>query len=147
VKVTKKSEYAVRALIEIVIRSHSDKQWHQISQIASATDIPDKFLEQILLTLKRGGLLQSRRGIDGGYALNVPAAKMTLDQVILALEGSMMAEMTKGSGDEGLDVFIECVGDAEKAAIEVLSSQTIEDLARRAEEKRQQRSDSMEFQI
>jgi Rrf2 family cysteine metabolism transcriptional repressor len=84
---SKKSEYALRALIELTmayggtpVRRH---------QIAGRQNIPIVFLEQILLALKHAGLLASARGAQGGYALIKPPTKVTLGQVIRILDGPL----------------------------------------------------------
>ena len=67
---SKKSEYALRALIELT--EHYDRDLLQRQQIAEQQHIPIEFLEQILLALKNAGLLASRRGVTGGYSLIKP---------------------------------------------------------------------------
>jgi Rrf2 family protein len=56
-------------------------------QIAQAQDIPLKFLESILLDLRNSGLINSRRGVEGGYWLARPASEISLAQVIRAVDG------------------------------------------------------------
>jgi Rrf2 family protein len=87
VKLSKKSEYALRALIDLAMNPRGEVV--QIHELASKENIPVKFLEQILLNLKNAGILQSRRGICGGYALNRPADQITLGQVIRLMDGSL----------------------------------------------------------
>jgi Rrf2 family protein len=58
-------------------------------RIAAAQDIPMKFLENILSELRRAGLVGSRRGTDGGYWLARPAAKVTIADIIRAVEGPL----------------------------------------------------------
>lgn len=59
-----------------------------IHDIATSERIPLKFLEQILLTLKNGGLLRSKRGVGGGYQLQKAPAKITLGEVLTLIDGS-----------------------------------------------------------
>jgi Rrf2 family protein len=84
---SKKSEYALRALIELTGRY--GKTLLQRHEIAHRQHIPIEFLEQILLSLKNAGLLSSRRGISGGYALIKPPDQITLGQVIRVLDGPL----------------------------------------------------------
>jgi Rrf2 family cysteine metabolism transcriptional repressor len=87
VKLSKKSEYALRALIELtLVHGKSTLQRHEI---AARQHIPVEFLEQILLALKRAGLLSSRRGMKGGYALIKSPNEITLGQVIRVLDGPL----------------------------------------------------------
>jgi Rrf2 family protein len=86
-KFSKKSEYGLRALLELcetyggrVLQRH---------EIAERQNIPVEFLEQILLALKRAGLLASRRGVRGGYSLIKSPEEITLGQVIRILDGPL----------------------------------------------------------
>jgi len=72
VKVSKRGEYALRALIDFGLAEALGRPLLQVSEIASKEDLPVKFLEQILMQLKAGGYLESRRGKKGGYLLSRP---------------------------------------------------------------------------
>jgi len=86
-KLSKKSEYGLRALLELTI-AHG-KTTLQRHEIADRQHIPIEFLEQILLTLKRAGLVASRRGIKGGYTLIKQPREITLGHVIRLLDGPL----------------------------------------------------------
>ena len=86
-KLSKKGEYALRALIDVAM--NSDKGVAQAHDIARKENIPIKFLEQILLILKNAGLLQSRRGVGGGYSLTRPADQIILGEVIRLIDGPL----------------------------------------------------------
>jgi Rrf2 family transcriptional regulator, cysteine metabolism repressor len=86
-KFSKKSEYALRALIELT--TAYGKTLLQRHEIAARQNIPIEFLEQILLGLKNAGLLASRRGVSGGYALLKPPQDITVGQVIRVLDGPL----------------------------------------------------------
>ena len=89
-RLSKKGEYAVRALIEIGFESGlRPNSLIQISTVAQRTNIPEKFLEQILLALRNGGVLKSKRGVEGGYALAKPPADITLGEVVRLLDGPL----------------------------------------------------------
>jgi Rrf2 family protein len=86
-KLSKKSEYGLRALLELTaVHGTATLQRHDI---AARQHIPIEFLEQILLALKRAGLLTSRRGMKGGYALIKQPKDITLGQVIRILDGPL----------------------------------------------------------
>jgi Rrf2 family protein len=87
VKLSKKSEYGLRALLELT--SAHGKTTLQRHEIADRQHIPIEFLEQILLTLKRAGLVASRRGIKGGYSLIKQPREITLGHVIRLLDGPL----------------------------------------------------------
>ena len=89
-RLSKKGEYAVRALVEIGFESHlRPKNLIQISTVAQRTNIPEKFLEQILLALRNGGVLKSKRGVEGGYSLAKGPDAITLGEVIRLLDGPL----------------------------------------------------------
>ena len=89
-RLSKKGEYAVRALVEIGFESHlRPGSLIQISTVAQRTNIPEKFLEQILLALRNGGVLRSKRGVEGGYSLAKPSDQITLGEVIRLLDGPL----------------------------------------------------------
>lgn len=84
---SKKSEYALRALIELT--GQYNRKLLQRHEIGKRQHIPVEFLEQILLTLKNAGLLTSRRGVGGGYSLLKSPDTITLGQVIRILDGPL----------------------------------------------------------
>ena len=86
-KLSKKGEYGLRALIELTARyGQAPVQRHEI---ARKQRIPVEFLEQILLRLKGAGLLASRRGSRGGYSLIKPPHRITIGQVVRTLDGPL----------------------------------------------------------
>lgn len=86
-RISKKAEYALRSLCILASRSPGSPM--QIHELAEAGDIPVKFLEQILLVLKRADLLRSKRGIGGGYQLNQVPARITVGEVIRIVDGDV----------------------------------------------------------
>lgn len=83
--ISQKAKYALRALIALAKADPKEPQL--ISGIAEEQRIPRKFLEQILLELKHCGLVVSRRGKLGGYALLKPASEITFGQVLRFIDG------------------------------------------------------------
>src|SRR5205807_8503668 len=84
---SKKSEYALRALIELT-KAYGGTPVPR-HQIAERQNIPIVFLEQILLALKHAASLPSARGAQGGHALIKPPTRVTLGQVIRILAGPL----------------------------------------------------------
>jgi Rrf2 family protein len=82
-RISKKAEYALRAL---VVMARENKSW-RIEELSARENIPIKFLEQILLALRHGGLLSSKRGVGGGYALLKSASEVSVAEVIEILDG------------------------------------------------------------
>jgi len=87
VKLTRRSEYALLALIHLA-RAEGEG-YVAVSAIAEAQGLPSKFLEQLLMALKRAGLVRSQKGPHGGYRLGRPASKITLAEVVRLLDGAL----------------------------------------------------------
>lgn len=81
-----KVEYALVALLEIAIQTDSKKPV-TIGEITSRHPIPERYLEQILAALRRGGLLKSMRGAKGGYILSREPRDISLLEVVRLIEG------------------------------------------------------------
>jgi len=86
-KISKKGEYALKAVIYLSL--HYGKRAVQIKEISENENIPKKFLEQILLSLRKAGLLQSKPGSGGGYSLSRPPGEITLAEVIRIIDGPL----------------------------------------------------------
>jgi Rrf2 family protein len=84
-KISTKGEYGIRALLELTL--HQGEGYIQSTEIAEARQIPENYLYQLLITLRKAGLIRSRRGPQGGHMLARPAERITLEEAILALEG------------------------------------------------------------
>ena len=97
-RLSAKADYAIRAAVELAAAGDGPTK---SERIAGAQDIPAKFLENILLDLKKGGLVRSRRGADGGYWLARPAAEISLADVIRTVEGPLAN--VRGARPEDLD--------------------------------------------
>ena len=85
--ITKKNQYALRAIFELA--KHNGKGPQKISEIAKAQAIPEKFLEVILNQLKGSGLVDSKRGFYGGYYLIRSPEKITVGDIMRFLEGDV----------------------------------------------------------
>lgn len=83
--ISQKAKYALRALLALC--KAPPEAALMISEISRTQAIPKKFLEQILLELKRAGILMSRRGRLGGYVMLRPADKLTFGEVLRLIDG------------------------------------------------------------
>ena len=88
-RVSAKADYAVRAMVELAASGATQEQPAKGEVLAAAQKIPMRFLENILGELRIHGLVQSRRGADGGYWLAKPADGITLAEIIRAVEGPL----------------------------------------------------------
>lgn len=113
----------------------------QIKDISAQEKIPSKYLEQILLSLKNAGLLQSRMGIGGGYYLARPPKDINLGQIIRVLDGplapircvSQMAYEPCGCPDERNCGLRMVMGDVRNAIANILEHTTLADVTERVE--------------
>jgi Rrf2 family protein len=88
-RISAKVDYALRGLAELAALEAGQDRAITRDQMASAQEIPIAFLENILLELKRGGIVRSVRGQQGGFRLARPADEITVADVIRALEGPL----------------------------------------------------------
>jgi Rrf2 family protein len=86
VQISAKADYAVRALTELATQGGGPVKRERL---AAAQQIPPKFLEAILAQLRQAGLLQSRRGAEGGYWLARPPAEISLADILRAADGPL----------------------------------------------------------
>jgi Rrf2 family protein len=89
VRVSAKVDYAVRAVVELAARD-SDAPV-KVDALAEAQGIPARFLENIMLALRHGGLVARRRGPEGGFRLARPAAEIAVADVIRAVDGPLVS--------------------------------------------------------
>ncbi len=84
-KITYRGDYALKAVLDLALYYGSEVV--TIHEMAKRIDAPVKFLEQILLDLKKGGFVESRRGKVGGYLLSRPPTKITVGEVVRFVDG------------------------------------------------------------
>jgi len=135
VNISMKSRYAVRALTELARRQEGSDRPVRLADIADSGEMPLQFLEQVFATLRRAGVVRSRRGAAGGYALARPADEISVLEVVAALDGALSpVECTQGlctriGACGASSVWIE----AQEALASVLGGTTIGDLLAREE--------------
>jgi Rrf2 family protein len=131
VRVSAKVDYAVRAAVELATAEPQVNV--KAEAIAAAQDIPRKFLDNILQGLRQAGLVESRRGPEGGHRLARPASAITIADVIRAIDGPL-ANVGGRSPDElelaGSAAPLQEVWVAVRASLrEVLEEVTLADVA------------------
>ncbi len=131
-RISVKVDYAVRAMIQLAAVGSNEPV--KADTIARAQDIPLKFLLGILSDLKRGHLLRSQRGAEGGYWLARPAEEISLADVIRAIDGPLanvhdtsLASLTYPGPAEPLRVVWMAVRTSLRSVLEVV---TVADVAR-----------------
>jgi Rrf2 family protein len=95
-KLSRTVEYAVQALLQLA--EHDPGTPVPCSRLASAGQMPERFLLQILRSLVTHGILASTRGVEGGYTLDRPAEQISLLDVIEAIDGPLGEEPTPAKG-------------------------------------------------
>ena len=84
-RITYKGDYALKAVLDLAL--HYNQGVVTIHELAKRIDVPLKFLEQVLLDLKRAGFVESKRGIKGGYLLARSPREIKLGDVIRFIDG------------------------------------------------------------
>ncbi|GMA49553.1 AsnC family transcriptional regulator [Alicyclobacillus contaminans] len=87
-KVSKKTEYGLRAMVAIALMAGED-QPVPLPTIAEQEQIPEQFLDQIVAKLRKAGFVKSTRGVNGGYTLSRPADEISIGALVRLLEGSL----------------------------------------------------------
>jgi Rrf2 family protein len=141
-RLSKKTEYALRALIYAA--RFPEGTTFQIRDLAEKNGIPKKFLELILLELKNAGLLESRRGVGGGYLLARRPETIRAAEIVEAFEGPVeTAEPEKGARragrGEASQAVVRLVAEASAATGAVFSRWTLADLVREEDEAAERR--------
>lgn len=132
-----KSEYALLALLELSVHYASGEPL-QIRQIAAQQNIPDRYLEQLLATLRRAGLVRSQRGARGGYLLTREPWKITLYEVVSCIEGfDAQIDATKTPETTEGVVINDVWQEVRQAAESVLQKYTLQDLVEKRNTKEQ----------
>ncbi len=134
-RLSKKCEYALKALIELAMNYSKGVDVTLINDIADKENIPPRYLEQILLGLKNSGILTSKRGVGGGYTLSRSPKQISLGDVIRGVEGplSPLRYVSKNSKDKNevsqvLYAAMREVGDSIRNMLDNIS---LEDMAKK----------------
>jgi len=131
VRVTYKGDYAVKTILDIAL--HYENSPVTIQGLAKRADIPIKFLEQILLELKKGGFVESRRGKVGGYLLSKAPSQIKLGEVIRFIDGPIEPIACAGKAYSGCGDIYKCVFKniwqrVAEATSDIIDNITFEDL-------------------
>lgn len=152
--ISKKTKYALKALGYLA--EHSTGDPILISELAKEENIPRKFLEAILVALRKGGVLKSKIGKGGGYMLALPATAITIGRIVGILEGGFalvecLNDNTNAACEECGDPA--CCGirlvmsDVKRSIDSVLESTTLADMVERSDAARQRKSNIVDFSI
>lgn len=153
-KITYKGDYALKAIFQLALRHDEEGDGvMSISEIARHGDMPTKFLEQILLALRKGGFVKSKRGINGGFSLARPAKDITVGEIVRFIEGPIepiscvKEDKYKGCKDMASCIFRGVWKEVALATSRVVDNLTLADLILRYKEKRHSAKFGYEYAI
>ena len=127
-RLSMKTEYGVRAVVELA--ANAGRGALQSGEIARRQTIPGPFLDQVLMTLRRAGFVNSTRGPHGGHVLARRPEEIRLDEVIACLEGDGVKSRQDSSETGDSRVLAQVTEKAEQAARDVFASHTLADCLR-----------------
>jgi Rrf2 family protein len=136
-RISAKGEYAIRAMLDLTLRYRErGPVLIPIQDVARRQGIPQRYLEQVLLLLKRAGFLASKRGSTGGYHLDRPPGEISVGDVLRVVEGTLtpleVAGRTPRERRDGGRDLAELWQEVARAVAAVVDRTTFEDLAERA---------------
>ena len=141
-KITYKGDYALKALLQLALRySGEEGEVVSINEIAKDGDMPTKFLEQILLVLRKGGFVKAKRGVNGGFYLAKPPADIRIGEVVRFIEGPIEPiscageDCYKGCKDIASCIFRDIWKEVGMAISLVVDTITFDDLVIKHKEK------------
>ena len=136
-RLSRRSEYGIRALVDLIRQSATTPV--ALATLAERNRLPPKFLEQIMSTLKHGGIVRTTLGAHGGYALAADPATITIGRVIRLLDGalaplpcvSLRYDAACSCPDESTCSLRDVMLDVRDAMLEILDQETLAELAAR----------------
>lgn len=153
-KITYKGDYALKALFQLALKHENEGDGvMSITEIAKLGDMPTKFLEQILLTLRKGGFVKSKRGINGGFSLAKDAKNITVGEVIRFIEGPIEPiscieeECYKGCKDIASCIFRGVWKEVADSTAKIVDHLSFADLIKRYEKGKERRKAAYDYAI
>jgi Rrf2 family cysteine metabolism transcriptional repressor len=148
-----RGEYAVRALL--VLGLNYEKPVIRIQAISDQQNIPKRFLEQILNDLKSAGIVQSKRGVSGGYRLAKPPDQITLAAVVRHIEGALAPVSCVSERfyekcscpDESRCAIRSVMKEVRDAIVAIVERVTVAELCQRARKLQEQPLDPLDYVI
>lgn len=140
-KLSLRGEYALRAMM-VLGSNYNPDSVTRIQAISKAQNIPQRFLEQILNDLKSAKLVESKRGVGGGYRLSRPPQQITLAPIVRHIEGALAPVGCVSEHfyrkcscpDESKCALRSVMKDVREAIVDILEKVTVADLCERAQQ-------------
>jgi Rrf2 family protein len=154
-KLSTRGEYALRALLVLAQDYGPNDTVVRMQTISAKQNIPKRFLEQILNDLKSANIVESKRGIAGGYRLNRPPEKIPLAEIIRHVEGALAPVSCVSERfyerctcpDEARCAIRSVMKEARDAIVKIMEKVTLADLRDRAHKLQQEPVGPMDFMI
>lgn len=154
-KLSVRGEYALRALLVLGRDYLEDYSVVRIQTISDQQNIPKRFLEQILNDLKSAGIVESKRGVAGGYRLHKPPDRITLAEIIRHIEGPLAPVSCVSEKfyekcscpDESRCAIRSVMKEVRDSIVKVMEHTTLADLAQRARTLEQEPLSASDFMI
>jgi Rrf2 family protein len=139
-QINRKTDYALRALLDLAFRQKSETVT-PLSEISRRQKIPETYLEQIMLLLKRAGFVDSKRGIGGGFFLSRDPADFTVGKVLQSIAGPL--EIKAGTSDPSFEeqALQEIWANVNQSISTILAGVTFADIMCRIDELRTKNSE------
>jgi len=132
VNISTKGRYGLRALLELAKNPNQEPM--PLAYIAKAQNLSEGYLEQLMMPLKKSGLVKSVRGAQGGYLLTRHPSEIRIDEVMTILEGPLYVTSCVGEGEKNICHEDECCAaralweELHKETMRILRSYSLEDL-------------------
>src|SRR6185436_3471788 len=154
-KLSVRGEYALRALLVLSRDYQEDDSVVRIQEISAKQNIPKRFLEQILNDLKSARLVESKRGVAGGYRLSRPPEKITVAEVIRHVEGALAPVSCVSERfyekcscpDEARCAIRSVMKEARDAVVKIVEQVTVAELCQRARRLQHEPLSALDFVI
>lgn len=136
-KLSAKVRYGLLALLELADH-YQQSSYLQVDEIVAAQNIPYRYLMQLLISLRRSGIVRSQRGIKGGYCLTKAPENITLLEIVTSLEGIPQPEKSVQASVESLDnLLIEDIwSEANQSVMQLFASYSLKTLSDKRKESR-----------
>ena len=125
-----KTEYGLVALLELA-GLHGTGGVMQVGEIASRQNIPERYLEQMMTSLRRAGILRSIRGPKGGYQLTRPPGEILVAEVVSCLEGDSATRESERRSTPEFEALHSFAGELDRSRLQALESTTLQRLIER----------------
>src|SRR5678815_264643 len=154
-KLSTRGEYALRALLVLGRDYREDGSVVRIQEISEQQNIPKRFLEQILNDLKSARVVESKRGVAGGYRLSRPPEKITLAEIIRHVEGALAPVSCVSERfyekcscpDEARCAIRSVMKEARDAVVKVVERVTVAEMCERARTLQREPMSALDFII